>query len=123
MSGDRDDVVAHAPSLAVLRTPQGVTVPINEDLVPLIPRLWDFGIRTRSNCQDYRAMLAASSPGLAAGDRRCIDFYVDRMWLELEAEDAKELVGLLSRAPRSAWPCPSGASPSLGGVYARFCPI
>ncbi|WP_152514125.1 hypothetical protein [Nocardiopsis valliformis] len=116
-----------------LRTPQGAQVPIDEDLVPLITRLWELGIRTRSSCQDYGAMLAASPPGLAAGDRRWIDFCADRAWLELETEDAERLVGLVSRDPElrlalsqwgltESWWCVRPLLPELIGGRGKTAP-
>lgn len=116
-----------------LRTPQGAQVPIDEDLVPFIARLWELGIRTRSSCQDYGAMLAASPPGLAAGDRRWVDFCAGRAWLELEAEDAERLVGLLSRDSElrlalsqwgltESWWCVRPLLPELIGGRGRTAP-
>ncbi|MFV2196177.1 hypothetical protein [Nocardiopsis sp. LOL_012] len=80
-----------------MTTPGGVQVPVDEDLVPLLERLWALGMRTKSSCQDYGALLAMSAPGLPAGDQRWVDFHADRCWVEMDAADAEELVGLLSR--------------------------
>ncbi|RKS07201.1 hypothetical protein DFP74_2858 [Nocardiopsis sp. Huas11] len=125
-----------APTLhqsRILRTPQGSDVPIDGALVPFISRLWGMGMRTRSSCQDYGDLLAMSVPGLPAGDQRWIDFYKGRVWVELEAGHAEQLVGLLSRdrelhmalaqwgLPES-WTCVRPILPDLTGGPARTAP-
>lgn len=78
-------------------------------------------------------MLAAAPPGLAAGDRRWIDFCADRAWLEPEAEDAERLVGLLSRDPElrlalsqwglaESWWCGRPPLPELIGGRGKTAP-
>lgn len=63
----------------------------------LLRLLWELGVRTRSSCQDYGALLAMSAPGLPVGDPRWMDFYTGRVWVEMDAAHAEDLVGWLSR--------------------------
>lgn len=86
-------------------------VPIDRELVPLVRRLWELGIDTRSSCQDYGESLTAPAPGRPPGDQRWIDFYSGRVWLKLATDHAELLMSLLSvdgdlRAAMSEWARP-----------------
>ncbi|WP_160050865.1 hypothetical protein [Nocardiopsis sp. FR4] len=63
----------------------------------LLRLLWESGVRTRSSCQDYGALLAMTAPGLPVGDQRWVDFYTGRVWVEMDAAHAEDLAGRLSR--------------------------
>jgi hypothetical protein len=74
-----------------------------------------------------------SAPGLPTGDQRWIDFYQGRAWVELEAEHAERLVGLLSRDKEvhialaqwglpESWMCVRPVLPDLAGGSARTAP-
>jgi hypothetical protein len=65
--------------------------------VELLQHLWELGVRTRSSCQDYGALLAMTAPGLPVGDPRWVDFYTGRVWVEMDAAHAEDLAGRLSR--------------------------
>jgi hypothetical protein len=65
--------------------------------VDLLRLLWGLGVRTRSSCQDYGDLLAMSAPGLPVGDPRWVEFFTGRVWVEMDADHAEAVVGMLSR--------------------------
>lgn len=86
-------------------------MPIDRDIVPLVRRLWELGLHTKSSCQNYGESLLTSGPGMPAGSRRWGSFYLDRVWLKLRAIDGEHLVGLLSRDPYLRFPISQWAMP------------
>jgi hypothetical protein len=123
----------HVHPCRPLRTPHGVTVPIDHDLATLLPRLWDLGIHTKSSCQDYGESLAACGPGTPSADPRWIDFYSGRIWLLLRADHAERLVSILSRDRElhlslaqwtlpDSWLCLRPVVPSMDGGTPQWSP-
>lgn len=114
----------------LLHTPGGTPVPIDRDLVPLIRRLWERGIRTKASCQDYGESLTDSGPGMPSSDPRWADFHTGRVWLKMRPDHAERLITLLganrelSFAMRQwgtadSWLCVRPVTPDLSGGPAR----
>jgi hypothetical protein len=87
-----------------LATPNGTVVPIDRDIVPLVLRLWELGLHTKSSCQNYGESLAVSGPGMPPGAQRWASFHLDRVWLKLRPDDGERLVTLLARDPHLRFP-------------------
>ncbi len=109
-----------------LRSPSGVAVLIDSDLVPLVLRLWALGLRTKASCQDFGESLGGSEPGLPPSDQRWVAFSAGRVWLKMRPDHAERLIGILGtdRELRPAlcewgrddsWICVRPVTPDLRG--------
>jgi hypothetical protein len=85
-----------------LRFPSGGQVDIDEELVPLVERLWSLGFATAGCCQDFGESIEMNQHRSTTSDddrKRHADFHRGRVWLKLPEADAIRLITLLGRHP------------------------
>ncbi|MFC5183201.1 hypothetical protein [Actinomadura harenae] len=84
---------------------EGETIDVDEDLVPLIQRLWELGFTTEGCCQDFGESIEHNGhrSNTSPADRQHhADFHRGKVWLKLPEDDAVRLIAILGTSPEFA---------------------
>lgn len=85
-----------------MTVPGGAEIDVDVEMVPLIRRLWDIGLRTNGCCQDFgESILSNGHQSTTTDDDRArfVAFYRGQAWLKMPTGDAKWLISAICENP------------------------